>query len=292
MYLLAMDHRSSLARDVYGIDGPVDAYAARLIADGKRLVFNGLVTALEHGADRELAGVLVDERYGPAVARSAREVGVTLAIPIERSGEQFFTPEYAGDWLPQVETLDPDYVKVLVRDNPEFDRASRERQWRDLAAVSAKLHDADLAFLFELVVPPTQAQRSKRYDTDVRPDLTVQVITELQDAGVEPDIWKIEGLEAAGTAAAMVTAAQRGGRDNVRCIVLGRDAPTDRLDHWLRVAAATDGFIGFAIGRSIWEKPLTGHVAGKLEEDAAVDQIAENYLHFCATYRSAEDRAK
>jgi myo-inositol catabolism protein IolC len=288
MYLLAMDHRSSLARDVYGIAGPVDADAAQLIAAGKRLVFNGLVRALEHGADRALAGVLVDERYGPAVARSAREVGVALAIPIERSGQEFFTLEYGDDWLSPVAAIAPDYVKVLVRDNPAFDPASRDRQWRDLAAVSTRLHEAGLAFLLELLVPPTDAQRSKRYDADTRPELTVQVINELQDAGVEPAVWKIEGLDTTETAAAMVAAARRGGRDEVRCIVLGRDAPADQLDHWLRIAAATDGFIGFAIGRSIWEAPLTGQLADKLDENEAVDRIADNYLHFCETYRSAQ----
>ena len=286
MYLLAMDHRDSLARDVYGIDGPVTPEVAEAIADGKRLVFNGLVAALERGADRALAGVLVDERYGVAVARSAREVGVALAMPIERSGQDFFTPEYADDWLVHMEAMAPDYVKVLVRDNPEFDLDQRKRQWQDLATVSARLHDAEIPFLFELLIPATDQQKSGDFDRDLRPGLTLGVMTEMQDAGVEPDIWKIEGLETADAATAIVACAQRGGREHVRCIVLGRDAPADRLDHWLRIAAATDGFIGFAIGRSIWEKPLSRYVAGRLDEDGATALIAENYLHFCHTYSS------
>ncbi len=287
MYLLAMDHRDSLARDVYGIDGPVDADQAQAIADGKRLVFNGLVVALERGADLASAGVLVDERYGLAVARSAREVGVALAMPIERSGQEFFTPEYADDWLLTMEGLAPDFVKVLVHDNPEFDPASRRKQWDDLATVSARLHEAERGFLFELLVPATGDQESDTYDRDLRPRLTVQVMTEMQEAGVEPDIWKIEGLETTEAAADVVACARRNGRDTVRCIVLGRDAPTDKLDHWLRIAAVTDGFIGFAIGRSIWEKPLSDHVAGVLNETAATAVIAENYLHFCRTYDEA-----
>jgi len=286
MYLLAMDHRDSLARDVYGIDGPVTPEQAKLMADGKRLVFTGLVTALERGAEQEQAGVLVDERYGFAVMRSAREVGVALALPIERSGQDFFTPEYADDWLTHIEALTPDYVKVLVRDNPDFDTAAREKQWHDLAAVSAELREADASFLFELLVPATDAQRSDRYDADVRPELTLRVMTELQEHGVEPDIWKIEGLETADAAAAVSACARRDGRDAVRCIVLGRDAPPEKLDHWLRIAAHTDGFIGFAIGRSIWETALKQHVDGVLDETEAADQIADLYLHYCNAYRA------
>jgi myo-inositol catabolism protein IolC len=282
-----MDHRDSLARDVYGIDGPVSPADADRIAAGKRLVFAGLTAALGRGADRSAAGVLVDERYGADVARLARDAGVALAMPIERSGEDFFVLEYGDDWLAHVETFAPDYVKVLVRDNPSFDAGRRTRQQRDLAAVSAALHAAGRPFLFELLVPPTDAERSDLYDTALRPALTVRVIESMQDAGVEPDIWKIEGLDAPDDAVMVVAAARRDGRDGVRCIVLGRDAPADRLDRWLRVAAATDGFTGFAIGRSIWEQPLADQLAGKLSEDAAVDRIAANYLHFCSTYQEA-----
>lgn len=286
MYLLAMDHRDSLARDVYGIDGEVGPADARRISDGKRLVFEGLVAALERGGDRSAAGVLVDERYGAAVARRAPRLPVTLAMPIERSGEEFFTLEYGADWLAHVETYAPDHVKVLVRDNPDFDPTHRRAQLRDLAEVSAALRRAGRSFLFELLVPPTDAQKSDAYDADVRPGLTVEILAQMQDAGVEPDIWKIEGLETAQAARQVVAAARRGGRDRVSCVVLGRDAPAEKLDHWLRIAAATDGFTGFAIGRSIWERPLADHVTGHLDEGQAVTRIADNYLHFCDTYRS------
>jgi myo-inositol catabolism protein IolC len=285
MFLLAMDHRDSLARDVYGIDGDVSAADAARISDGKRVVFEGLLAALDRGADRALAGVLVDERYGADVARSARAAGVALAM--ERSGEDFFVLEYGDGWLDHVAEFAPDYVKVLVRDNPDFAASQRDRQRRDLAEVSAALHEAERPFLFELLVPATDAQKSDRYDADLRPQLTIEVVTAMQDAGVEPDIWKIEGLETAEAAEAVVRAVRRDGRDDVRCIVLGRDAPTDKLDHWLTIAASVDGFTGFAIGRSIWEKPLTDLVAGHLDEATAITRIADHYRHFCEVYAKA-----
>ena len=82
--------------------------------------------------------------------------------------------------------------------------------------------------MFELLVPPrrlssTASAATRRPTTSqLRPSLMVQAIQELQDAGVEPDVWKIEGLDRARIAMKIVAAARRGGRDNVGCIILGR----------------------------------------------------------------------
>jgi myo-inositol catabolism protein IolC len=296
LFLLAMDHRASLASQVYHLTGePTEADAAH-IAAGKLLVFQGLLAALDQGADRAKAGVLVDERYGAEVARRARDAGLRLAMPIERSGQDWFTLEYGAvgerTWLDHLVRFDPDYVKVLVRDNPDFAAGDRRGQQDRLALASAALREAGRTLIVELLVPATADQKAKAgddYDAKLRPGLTEQVIREMEAAGVEPDIWKIEGLETAEDARAVVATTRAGGRDRVRCIVLGRDAPAERLDHWLRIAAGVEGFHGFAIGRSIWEKPLAGHLAGNLTENQLVDQVAANYLHYAHSYAAAEN---
>jgi myo-inositol catabolism protein IolC len=292
LFLLAMDHRDSLEHDVYGITGDPDAADVARLQQGKLLIFQGLLAAIEGGADAAAAGVLVDERFGAEVARRARQHHVDLAMPIERSGQKLFTLEYGDDWLEHVADFDPDQVKVLVRDNPDDDPAGRAKQFKDLAVVSWALKEAARSFIVELLVPATAAQLAQvgadalRYDRELRPALTTAVIADFQSHGVEPTLWKIEGLETADAAAQVVAAARQGGRDEVRCIVLGRDAPADRLDHWLAIAAATDGFVGFAIGRSIWEQPLRDHVAGGSEADF-VAAVARNYSHFASVYAAA-----
>ena len=294
LLILAMDHRESLARVVYDVGGePNPAVKARISA-GKQLVYDGLTAALARGADKATTGVLVDERYGAAVARAAKAAGLTLAMPIERSGQHWFMLEYGAlnesMWLDHVAEFEPHYCKVLVRDNPEFDIEKRRRQQEDLAKASAALRANKRKLILELLVPPSDAQHKaldKRYDLELRPELTERVIRELQAAGVEPEIWKIEGLDRAEDAARMVAVTQAGGRGEVRCIVLGRDAPAADLDRWLRVAAGVPGFCGFAIGRSIWEQPLMDSVAGKSGDKAAIDRIADSYLHYVKTYRDA-----
>ena len=270
LYLLAMDHRDSFATRVYKIRGDPSPAEAKHIVDGKDLIYRGLLEALSRGAPLSSAGVLVDERYGEQVARAAKAAGITLAMPIEKSGQEWFTLEYGtlgeGVWMEHIEAFDPRYVKILVRDNPSFDVRARRRQMDDLATVSQVLTESGRDLLLELLVPPTPAEQSATYDDDLRPELTVRIIGEMQAAGIEPAIWKVEGLNTTADAARVLATARQGGRNNVQCIVLGRDAPPEDLDDWLR-AAAPAGFLGWAIGRSIWQEPLQAFLAARSRQD-------------------------
>jgi myo-inositol catabolism protein IolC len=291
LFLFAMDQRSSLLEHTYDESGgePVNEAEAERVRAGKQLVYRGVLTALAAGASRDRTGVLVDERYGADVARLAKDAGLQLAMPVERSGREWFELEYGDEWMAHVDAFDPDWVKVLVRDNPDFDAERRARQASDLAAVSSALHDAGRPFLVELLVPGTEEQQASvaDYDRELRPDLVVQVLEYLQDHAVEADVWKLEGLDERTDAERVVATARRDGRDAVQCIVLGRDAPEERLDHWLRTAAPVDGFVGFAIGRSNWQEPLEDVVREHLDTEAAEQLIAANYRHFVDTWLEA-----
>jgi len=291
LFLLAMDQRSSLLEHTYDESGgePADEAEAARVRAGKQLVYRGVLTALAAGASRERTGVLVDELYGADVARLVKEAGLQLAMPIERSGREWFELEYGDDWMAHVDSFDPDWVKVLVRDNPAYDAEHRAQQASDLAEVATALRDAGRPFLVELLVPGTDEQKAsvEDYDRDLRPDLVVQVLEYLQDHGVEADVWKLEGLDRSEDAERVVATARRDGRDSVQCIVLGRDAPEEQLDHWLRTAAPVDGFVGFAIGRSNWEEPLEDVVHEGLDTETAEGLIAANYRHFVDTWLEA-----
>jgi myo-inositol catabolism protein IolC len=244
----------------------------------KKLIFDGLreaQTRLEYGR----AGVLVDEQYGQAVIdelRAGRD-GVTLAVPIEASGHDWYTPQWGDAWLGHIERIQPDYAKVLVRDNPDFDPGEREQQFDLLAEVSGRLREIGVPLLYELLVPATPAQLAGaggdayRYDRELRPGLVVRVIADNQARGVEPAVWKVEGLETVDAAERIAAQARSGGR-TTDLIVLGRDAPAGRLYHWLEVAGRVPAFTGFAIGRSIWEDVI--------RDGGTAHDIAGRYLDF------------
>jgi myo-inositol catabolism protein IolC len=292
LLILAMDHRASFGRSLFGVsdDRPDPAQLAAIEA-AKRLIYAGLARALPLLPGGR-AGVLVDERYGQPVIEAAHSADVVLAVPVERSGRDWFELEWDQDWLEHVASSRPDFAKVLVRDNPAFPRDRRDQQLRKLREVSDALRAVGMPLLYELLVPATPDQlaageTTDGYDRDVRPGLVIQVIADNQAAGVEPAIWKVEGLETAEAARAVVTQIRAGGRGDVMAIVLGRDAPAERLEHWLAIAAPVDGFVGFAIGRSIWEDPITDHNNGKASEEETIGLIAERYLDFARRYCAA-----
>ena len=133
---------------------------------------------------------------------------------------------------------------------------------------------------------------ASRYDAQLRPALMRRAIAEIQEAGIEVDIWKIEGVDERADCEAIVAQTRAGGRDRVVCVVLGRGADDAKVDEWLRAAAPVDGYVGFAIGRSIWWDPLKAYVDGKIERIAGAQQIAANYLRFVEVYERAADGAQ
>ena len=181
-----------------------------------------------------------------------------------------------------------------MRYNPEGDEGSNRRQAARLKQLSDYLHTSGRLYMFELLVPPVpdQLQRlggdKKAYDLQLRPALMVRAIHELQDAGVEADVWKIEGIERKEDCQKVVDAARRGGRDKVGCIVLGRGEDDEKVRQWLTTAAGVPGFIGFAVGRTTFWNPLVDYRAGRLTRDAAVAQIAASYREWVDLFERAK----
>jgi myo-inositol catabolism protein IolC len=294
LYILAFDHRGSFQKKFFGIEGEPDAEQTAIIADAKHLIYEGLLQAVGAGADASVAGVLVDEQFGSSVPAEAREKGLKLAMPAERSGQNMFDFQYGDDFGEHIESFDPDFTKVLVRYNPAGDAEENRVQVSKLKRLSDWLKAHDRKFLFELLVPAEPGQLEsvggdgERYDVELRPELMRQAIAEIQDAGIEADIWKIEGVDRRSDCEMLVAQARSGGRDGVACVVLGRGADDAKVDHWLTQAAPVDGFIGFAIGRSIWWDPLKAYVDGKIERAAGARKIAENFLRFVSVYERAK----
>jgi 5-dehydro-2-deoxygluconokinase len=298
LYILAFDHRGSFQKKMFGIEGDPSPEQTATITDAKHLIFEGMLEAVGRGGvDPHAIGVLVDEQFGGVIPRQAREHDLKLAMPVEKSGQDSFDFEYGDQFGEHILGFDPDFSKVLVRYNPEADRSANREQASKLRRLSEWLHEPDRKFLFELLVPaePTQLEGvggdTERYDAELRPDLMRRAIEELQDAGVEPDVWKIEGVDQRSDCEMLVRTARRDGRDGVVCVLLGRGASTEKVDHWLEQAAPVDGFVGFAIGRSIWWDPLKGFLAGELARSSAAHQVAENYLRFIRVYEQQEGRA-
>ena len=294
LYFLPFDHRGSFKTGMFGWKGAITPEQTAQIAATKQVIYDGFKTAIAAGVQKEKAAILVDEQFGAAILRDAKSQGYVTACPAEKSGQEEFDFEYGEDFAKHIEAFDPTFCKVLVRYNPQGDRALNRRQSARLSRLSEYLHnESHSQFLFELLVPPEKSQLDrlkgdkKAYDIELRPRLMVETIQQMQDAHVEPDVWKIEGLDRREDCEKIVAVARQGGRNKVGCIILGRGEDDRKVREWLMTAGGVPGFIGFAVGRTTFWEPLVSWRAGKTTRDAAVAEIARRYREFVDVFESA-----
>jgi 5-dehydro-2-deoxygluconokinase len=300
LYFLPFDHRGSFKTGMFGWKGAITPEQTAQIAATKQVIYDGFKTAIAAGVHKEKAGILVDEQFGAAILRDAKAQGYTTACPAEKSGQEEFDFEYGEDFAKHIEAFQPTFSKVLVRYNPEGDQALNRRQSARLNRLSEYLrrNESRSQFLFELIVPPEKSQLDsvkgdkKAYDLEVRPRLMAGAIQQLQEAHVEPDIWKIEGLDRREDCERIVAVARQGGREKVSCIILGRGEDDKKVRDWLITAAGVPGFIGFAVGRTTFWEPLVSWRAGKIARDAAVAEIARRYREFVDIFESARVKTR
>jgi myo-inositol catabolism protein IolC len=298
LYVLPFDHRGSFQAKMFGWPGSLTAAQTAEIAATKQVIYEGFKAALEAGVPERKAGILVDERFGASILRDATAYGYTTACPAEKSGQKEFDFEYGEEFAKHIETFQPTFCKVLVRYNPEGDRALNQRQADCLRELSDYLHaDGRCKLMFELLVPAEKAQLDqlkgdkKAYDLELRPRLMAQAISQLQDAQVEPDVWKIEGLDRREDCENIVAVARRGHRDKVGCIILGRGENDQKVREWLTTAATVDGFIGFTVGRTSFWDPLVDMRGQNITRDAAVSEIARRYREYVNIFENARTEA-
>jgi myo-inositol catabolism protein IolC len=293
LYILPFDHRGSFQTGMFGWKGSLSPEQTAQIAAAKQVIYDGFKAAVAGGVAKERAGILVDEQFGAAILQDAAKNGYVTAVAAEKSGQDEFDFEYGEDFARHIEAFNPTFCKVLVRYNPEAEKSMNARQAERLRRLSDYLHRADRKYMFELLVPATPDQLQqvggdrKRYDLERRPTLMVRAIRELQEAGVEPDIWKIEGLDRREDCVQVADTARRDGRGEVGCIVLGRGEDEAHVHIWLTTAAGVPGFIGFAVGRTTFWDPLIAWREQKSSRDATVAEIARRYRQWVDGFEKA-----
>jgi 5-dehydro-2-deoxygluconokinase len=298
LFILPFDHRGSFETGMFGWHGALNPEQTAQIAAAKHVIYDGFKEAVAAGVAKDKAGILVDEQFGAAILRDATAQGYHTACPAEKSGQEEFDFEYGDDFAEHIRAFHPTFCKVLVRYNPESNTAINRRQSARLRLLSDYLQASSQSrFMFELLVPPEKAQLDrmrgdkKAYDLQLRPRLMVEAIHQLQDSNVEPDVWKVEGLDRREDCERIVAAAQRNGRDKVNIIVLGRAESNERVREWLTTAAGVQGFIGFAVGRTDFWDPLVAWRDKKITRESAVAEIALRYEDFVEVFEGASKAA-
>ena len=293
LYILAFDHRGTITKGLLGVEGREPTQdEANKVSEMKQIIFDGFLKANEYGITGGDPAILVDETFGLEVQQKAKEMNIKFAAPVEKSGQKVFDFEYGDQFGEKINEVGADFVKILVRWNPDDEEEIRETQGSRIKELSDWLSENGKKFLLEFLVPATEEQLASvendqaRYDSEIRPKLAVRVVEEMRERGADPDIWKIEGLDTAEDCENVAAAIKTGDRENVMAVVLGRGASDEKVNEWLRAGSSVDGYRGFAIGRPIFWNALKGFHEGEKTREEAVNEIAESYLGFLSVYQS------
>ena len=295
LYILAFDHRGTLTKGLLGVEGRTPSVEeANKVSEMKSIIFDGFKSSIDKGESVENCAILVDEQFGRDVQEEARSLGIRFAAPVEKSGQKIFDFEYGDEFGDKINEVGADFIKILVRWNPNDDEESRKIQGERIKTLSNWIVENEKNFLLEFLVPATEEQlamvdgEQSRYDSEIRPGLAVKVVEEMREKGADPDIWKIEGLEKTEDCKKVASAIRDGGREEVIAVVLGRGADDQKVNEWLKAGASVEGYEGFAIGRSIFWDPLNAWFTEEITREQAVDQISEKYRSFISVYKEAQ----
>ena len=293
LYILAFDHRGTITKGLLGVEGREPTQdEANKVSEMKQIIFDGFLKANEYGITGGDPAILVDETFGLEVQQKAKEMNIKFAARVDKSGQKVFDFEYGDVFGEKINEVGADFVKILVRWNPDDEEEIRETQGNRIKELSDWLTENDKKFLLEFLVPATEEQLASvendqaRYDSEIRPKLAVKVVEEMRERGADPDIWKIEGLDTPEDCEKVANAIRTGDREDVIAVVLGRGASDEKVNEWLRAGSSVEGYKGFAIGRSIFWGALKSFHEGEKSREEAVEEIAQSYLGFLSVYQN------
>ncbi len=287
LYILPFDHRSTFMNGMFGISGrePTNDETHQ-IKELKNIIYNAFKKAIEKDIKKEDAAILVDEQFGEEILKDAALSSITTILTTEKSGQKEFDFEYGNDFGEHIKKMNPAFAKALVRYNPSDDQILKIRQQERLKILSDFCHKNGYKFLIEVLIDPTEDQLKKAqgdksiYNRDIRPSLALAVVGEFQDGGVEPDVWKMEGMENSKDYEALVAQIRKNGRDGVGVVVLGGGEDAGMVDKWIFEGGKVNGIIGFAVGRTVFWQALEDFRKGEISREQVISQIAENFIHF------------
>lgn len=286
LFVLPFDHKSSFA-ELFGFTNPeLSPEEKEAIVNAKEIIYTAFKNTIGQEIPKDQAAISVDEEYGDKIIRDAISQKYNVFLATEKDRQKEFSFEYEDDFAKHIEKYKSVSVKVLTRYNPNDDPLSKMRQQQKLQILSNYCHEKSIKFLLEIVVSPTSSQiddsneDNSYYNTQVRPNLTVEAMEELQGADIEPDVWAIEGMENEDSYKIVSLQARKEERNSVGIVILGRSKNEQQIEKMIRPGSKIKGIIGFAIGGTVFWGPLVDYKNGKIEKEKAIELIGNNFLNF------------
>jgi len=257
----AIDHRVQLEEltEDEGDVTRISAFKVLAVAAARR-VANG----------RPGFGMLLDDKYGrDALFAAGAGQDLWVARPIELPGSRPLQFEFSQDLGSRLIEWPVDHcVKVLCFYHPDDDPALKAMQTAKLITAFEATRKIGREMLVEII-----ASKAGPLDDDT----IARALTELYDAGLKPDWWKLEpqSSAAAWKAIDQVIAA----RDPLcrGVVLLGLEAPIERLDESFAAARCAERVRGFAVGRTIFAEAADRWMKRQISDEAAIEAMAKKF---------------
>lgn len=276
LYILPFDHRSSFFKNILGVKEIPVKSDLELAKKLKKIIFDGFLLSLKDFKDKSDFAILVDEKTGNNVLSEAKKQKIKICLPVEKSG-QLFDFEYGKNFGEHIKKIQPDFVKALVRYNPD-NVLINKKQLEKISQLSDFCKKEKYHLLIELLVPPTSADLkkygAKNYEQKIRFEKTIQAIDEIETVA-KPSIWKLEGFSKPNWDKIVKHIDNR-----AQIIVLGRGEKDEQVRQWLKDAAQIKDIIGFAIGRTIFSESLKSYLNEEISDHEAALWIAVKFSFF------------
>ncbi len=259
---LAIDHRLQLEEMANG-----DAKKLARVPEFKVLAVKA---AAQIANGRDGFGMLIDDKYGrDALYATGAFNNFWVAKPIELPGSRPLQFEFTQDLGSRLIDWPVDHcIKVLCFFHPDDPDALRYEQIEKLRAAFDAARKVGREILIEIIA----GKNGPLHD-----DTVARALTEIYDAGIKPDWWKLEPQ--ANAAAWAQTAAVIEARDPLcrGVVLLGLDAPQDELEAGFKAAKSARTVKGFAVGRTIFADAARAWLDGKMSDEEAVADMAKRF---------------
>lgn len=267
IFMLPFDHRHSFVKS-FGFREKLSETQFQTIQNYKEIIYKGFLLARKKIKNKNTTSILVDEQYGAKILRLAKRNKVLFACSTEKSGHKYFDFEYGKNFAKKIQEINPTFVKALVRYDLKDKKANlsqlkKLKQLNDFCVLQKRI------FLIELLTPICKNKAS----------ITARIISQFQDFGIDPDIWKIEAYDTKLDWKIIIKQIKNSGpRKNVGIIMLGRGENFDHVKKWIKIAKTFKDINGFAIGRTIFQDALIDLHKNKINTKKAIEIIANRYL--------------
>ena len=220
--------------------------------------------------EEENIGILLDEEYAESSLHAASDHDMWIGRPIEKAGV-----------FPLELTEEPDIgsrlanwpvnhcVKVLAPLRNDDSKDIYEHHVKLLSQLAQACRLTHHELLLEII--------TKRNDKASSPEQILSLMQKLYEENIYPDWWKLEPIENVEFWSKANDIVQQFDPYAQGIIVLGMDAPSDKLASVFDLCKNNKYVKGFAVGRSIFFETARKWFGNKINNQQAKDEMFNNF---------------